>query len=504
VSALLRVFLPLLVGYATALWWCVERWNAPTGYFGHCWLLPGVAALVVWLRRRTWGEVPAVYDPSGFWLLGPGLLVHLYGALLMIDSASAAGLVFAVPGAAWLALGRARLAGLWPALWLVLFAVPAPIYVEGRAAFVLKEFAVQAGASLGNRLGADVVRAGANLQLAGRTEALFVADACSGLRSLLGLLTVAYCLAFFVGAPRGGRRAVLLLAAAPIAVAANVVRIAALCLLARAFGVPFAEGTGHLLANVCEWVAALGALLLLDAWCSRGAAPPGPAAPVRMPAGPRLVPPRVAAALWLAGAALLALSLLRPAGGDQGRAARLPPAVGAFQHAPRDEQELARYRRDRPRFQELLGTPDFAWERYRDAQGRFVHLVLLYHDSNWKSVHPPRICIEGTDMDIEADAVVAAPWLGDGATVSRIVARSRSDRSRHLTLSLFGTRDWSSGSYEAFWWHHMPRALLRDNASGFLVRVETLIRRGEDDAAAERRCAAFLQDLLPLVREPLR
>ena len=65
-------------------------------------------------------------------VFSPALLLHAAGAALMVDSWSAASLVLAVPGAAWLALGRARLAGLWPALWLVLFAVPTPIYVEGR------------------------------------------------------------------------------------------------------------------------------------------------------------------------------------------------------------------------------------------------------------------------------------------------------------------------------------------------------------------------------------
>ena len=48
----LCVFLPLLLAYATALLWCADRWNAPTEYFTHCWLVPFVGAMVVWFRRR--------------------------------------------------------------------------------------------------------------------------------------------------------------------------------------------------------------------------------------------------------------------------------------------------------------------------------------------------------------------------------------------------------------------------------------------------------------------
>ena len=50
----------------------------------------------------------------------------------------------------------------------------------------------------------------------------------------------------------------------------------------------------------------------------------------------------------------------------------------------------------------------------------------------------------------------------------------------------------------------MPLALLRRNESGFLLRVETPIRKGESVAVAEQRCVAFLQELVPMAREQLR
>ena len=504
----LLVFLPLLVAYATALQWCVDRWNSATQYFEHCWLVPVIGACVVWMRRATWTLQPAAVDRRALWLLVPGLLLHLYGAALMIDSASAASLLLVVPGAAWLALGRARLRGLWPVLWLVLFAVPVPIYVEGRAAFLLKEFAVQAGAWLGNLLGAGVVRSGSHLQLPGRNEALFVADACGGLRSLLAMITLGYCLAFFLGRATGGRRVGLLLATVPIAISANVVRIAVLCLLARWFGVPFAEGTGHTLANVAEWLADLAALLVLDRLLSRGPelpdqSTPTPATAVR-PVAAAGAPGRIGFVLWLLAVPLLALSVYRPGGSDRARAERLPDAVAGWQRIQRTEPEQAAFTKALPRWIELLGTADFTWRRFRHADGSRIHLVALFHDTNWKSVHAPRICIEGSDMDIEQDDLQPAPWLGAAGTVGRIVARSRTDGWRYLTLSVFGTRDWSSGSYAEFSWHHMPLALLRRNESGFLLRVETPIRKGESVAVAEQRCAAFLQDLVPMAREQLR
>ena len=508
-NAFVAVFLPLLLAYGVTLSWCVARWNAETRYFEHCWLVPLVGAVVVFWRRRDWQARPAASERAGWWLLGPALLLHFVGALLMIDSWSAASLVLAVPGAARLALGRQRLQGLWPVLWLVLFVVPLPIYVEGRVAFTLKEFAVQGGSWLANLVGAGVVRHGDLLQPSGSQGSLYVADACGGLRSLMAMLTLGYCLAFFVGAPAWPRRLVLLLATAPLAITANIVRIAVLCLLARGFGVPFAEGTGHTLANTAEWLADLLGLGLLDGWLSRRCVRRAPAnmpvaAPVEVPVATAGASRGLGLWLWSAGSVLLALSLYRPFVAGQGRAEQLPANVAGYVLVPRTAAEEAQFQRSLPRWRELLGTADFVWRRYRADQDACIHLVALFHDANWKSVHPPRICIEGSNMDIEQDDEVPAPGLGTGVSVSRIVARGKSDGWRRVTLSLFGTRDWASGDYSAFTWYHLPRALLRANESGFLLRVESPVGKSETTADAEARCARFLGDLVLPARELLR
>lgn len=512
-NAFLAVCLPLLIAYTTAWSWCIDRWNAPTEYFAHCWLVPLVAAAVVFARREQWRTVAAAPDRRALWLLVPALLLHLLGLQLMIDSWSAASLCLAVPGAAWLTLGLARLRGLWPVVWLVLFLVPLPIFVEGRLAFTLKEVAVTAGSWLGNLLGAAVVRSGDHLRLPGGNEALYVADACGGLRSLLAMVTITYCLAFFTGPPSWWRRLLLLLVAAPVAVAANVVRIAVLCLFARHFGVPFAEGTGHTLANVAEWSADLAVLFCIDALLRRGSgASPAPAPTVRLPEHatalvdwrPRASLRGPAIVLWLLAGPMLWLGLHRPFAVGTGRAEGLPHVLAAYAEVPRGAAEDARFQRNLPRWWELLGTKDFVWRRYRDADNKGVQLVGLFHDTNWKSVHPPRICIEGSAMDIETDEVIAAPWLGESGSVGRIVARSRNNGRRFVTLSLFGTATWSSGSYGEFVWYHLPRALLRRNESGFLLRVESLVGGGEDMAAAEARCVECLRELVPAARGLLR
>ncbi|MFN0186413.1 MAG: exosortase/archaeosortase family protein, partial [Aquabacterium sp.] len=467
-NAFFAIFLPLLIAYGVTLQWCVDRWNAPTQYFAHCWLVAPVAAFVLWWRRAEWRDRPAAYGVGGWLLLAPALVLHLLGALLMVDSWSALSLILAIPGAAWVALGRHRLHGQWPVLWLSLFLVPAPMYVEGRLAFLLKEIAVAGGSTLANLLGAGVVRAGDRLSPTGLPGSLFVADACGGLRSLLAMMTMAWCLVFFFGSSRGGRRLLVLAAAPFLAIAANITRIAVLCLFARWFGVPFAEGTGHTLANAAEWLSLLLLLIGLDAWLGRRAVATAAAAqpPVIAPTG-KASWWLTAGCLWLLAGPLLWLSTYRPLASATGRAERLPDAVAGYSLIPRTAEEQAAFTAALPRWRELLGTGDFVWRQYQDPNGSRINLVALFHDTNWKSVHPPRICIEGSNMDIQVDDLVSAAWAGEGVSLGRILARDRADGWRYLTLSAFGTADWTSGDYWAFTLHHLPRALMRSNMSGF-------------------------------------
>ena len=264
------VFLPLLVAYAAALRWIWDLWCLPDSYYSHGPLLPPLALwMVLWWRAR-WSRHAVQPDAAGWWLLAPGLATHAIGAALTIDSLSAASLVLTVPGAVWLALGRARTASLWPILGLLPLAVPLPLFASGRLAFELKELAVDGGLWVVHQLGLPAVRDGASLFVPGRAEPLLVEDPCGGLRSLLALLTVGYCVAFLLG--EGGRkRCWILVAALPLAIGLNVLRIAFLCFAAKWWGVERASTTAHDAANITVWLLALALLVALD----RGLSPRG-------------------------------------------------------------------------------------------------------------------------------------------------------------------------------------------------------------------------------------
>jgi len=191
--------------------------------------------------------------------------------------------------------------------------------------------------------------------------------------------------------------------------------------------------------------------------------------------------------LWLLAPGLLWLSVYRPYGDSSGRAAQLPMAVRGY---TAEGEELNDQHRA------LLGTDDAVYRRYEDGEGHRVWVTCVFHEANWKSVHPPHICLEGSNMAILEDGSSTFAIAGDEVTVGRIVAHAHDANASYVSLFLFVAPEFRSPSYGEFFWHHLPKALLRRATSGFLLRVDTYV--GPDGSeAAESRCREVMGVLLP-------
>lgn len=273
----LAVFLPLVIAYGDTLKWIWDRWMWKDSYYSHGPILPLLAAFVIYTRYDRIVALPRQVDMRAWWLLGAGLFLRLLGAAVTVDSLSAASLTLSLCGVVWLALGGARLRVLLPVLLLVVFCTPPPMDFNNRLAVELKEIAITASLALGNTFGLGAVREGANVVVPGQAEALRVADACGGLRSLVALTTLGYALAFFFGSNSVKRRVLLLAAAMPLALGTNILRITGLCFLAKTWGVEYAGRGGlfggHSLMNIAEWVLDLAVLLTIDFLADRGRRP---------------------------------------------------------------------------------------------------------------------------------------------------------------------------------------------------------------------------------------
>jgi exosortase len=243
----------------------VAQWSHDPDYT-HGFLVIPVACYFVWERRTALAQLRPRPSPWGAAVLGIGLvemMLGVVGAELFLQRTS---LIVVVAGIVLLLLGpRFVKALLFPIAFLA-FMVPLPAIVMNGVAFPLQLFAARTATFCLYNLGIPALREGNVIALA--HTRLEVAEACSGIRSLLALL----CLAAVYGQmtrTTTWQKWVLLAAAVPIAIVANVIRVSGTGVLAHLVGVETAEGFYHSFAGWVVFMVALALLIFCGSVLSR-------------------------------------------------------------------------------------------------------------------------------------------------------------------------------------------------------------------------------------------
>lgn len=250
-------FLALLIAvYFPILKLLVVQWSTDEDV-GHGFLVPIVAGYLVWQRRETllglnlkpawgWGLALLAWGGLQAWVGTLGAELFLQRSALLI---TLVGLLLVLGGTA---LVRALV---FPLL-LLLFMIPIPKVIYGQITFPLQLFASRVAESVLELVGIPVLRDGNILELA--SQKLSVAEACSGIRSLLSLTFLALVYGYFFE-KRIWMRWVLFIATIPIAIVANAGRVTITGVLSE-IDPALARGFFHSLEG---WIIFLIALTLL-------------------------------------------------------------------------------------------------------------------------------------------------------------------------------------------------------------------------------------------------
>ena len=236
----------------------VDWWEVPD--FSHGFFVPIFAAYLVWAKRRNLRAAKIVPNWGGIAVIAVALLVLLlgvYGAELFLSRISLvillAGLVLSLGG--WQVLKELRF------VLLVLFlAIPIPSILFNEITLPLQILASKLASALLPVFGVPVLREGNVIALPAMK--LEVAEACSGIRSLISLFTLSIFYGYFLERSFA-RRAVLAVASVPIAIASNAVRILGTGLCVQHWDPDKAMGFFHEFSGWVMFVVSLGCLLLL-------------------------------------------------------------------------------------------------------------------------------------------------------------------------------------------------------------------------------------------------
>jgi len=253
-AVVLFVFLTFLYGPVVVK--LVRQWMSDPNY-SHGFLVPAGAGFLLWVSRKAWMEEPLEPTTGGlvFIVIAMGLLVvGTLGAELFLPRVSLCILIggLVVYFAGW----RMLHAVLAP--WLVLFLmIPLPTIVFNQLAFPLQILASRLACGLLELLQVPVLREGNVIVLPKMT--LDVVEACSGLRSLMSLITIAVFYGLFFER-RAWMRWLLVIVAVPVAVFTNALRIMIAAVLAQYVNPDLAEGFFHAFSGLLLFVLSLVAL----------------------------------------------------------------------------------------------------------------------------------------------------------------------------------------------------------------------------------------------------
>lgn len=289
----LRIWVTGAILAASFLWayWPVvgemaHKWQTDP-QFSHGYLVPLFALYLLWSGRDRPSRLrdSTRFRTAGWMLLAAGIALRWAGAFYYVEWFEAVSLLPVLAGMTAAVGGPAAFARSWRAIAFLAFMIPLPYRVETALSLPLQRLATRCSTYVLQTLGRPAFAEG-NVIVINDVQ-IGIVEACNGLGMLLLFFAVATAVALLARRTRL-ERAIIVLSAVPIAVAANVIRVTVSSLVYETLGAYWSDVVFHDLAGWLMMPIALGLLWLELAVLSRTFVDAGPAT-----AGSGTLPPWV-------------------------------------------------------------------------------------------------------------------------------------------------------------------------------------------------------------------
>jgi exosortase len=250
IISVLWIYAKVLAGLAT------EWWQNPD--YSHGLLVPFAIAYLLYEKRKTFSSMPLRLSWFGLVVIMASQVINLVGFLGAEYFLQRSSFVLLIAGLILFFAGWEHLRETVFMLLLLELAIPLPVLVFNIVALPLQLIASSWAESFLRVCQIPVLREGNLLVLAQQT--LNVTEACSGIRSLMSLITLGLMLAYFLPF-RWMVRVAFVLTTIPIAIIANAFRVGGTGILATYFGEKAAQGFFHTFSGWLVFVFAFAVLL---------------------------------------------------------------------------------------------------------------------------------------------------------------------------------------------------------------------------------------------------
>lgn len=252
---LATILISVVVG---ALYWpvivpMVKQWASDDNY-SHGFLVPVISLYLGYMRKNELQSANVRPCDAGIALVACGLLLLILGWVATEYLTMRSSFVVVIAGLILYLLGWEIFKILLAPMCYLFLMVPIPAVLYDAAAFPLKLFVTNVSVLSMKALGIVVWQEGNILMFPNIT--LEVADACSGLRSIMSLLALGAAYAFVLHT-KTRDRVILIVSTLPIAVLTNTLRVVVTGVLAQFYGSAAAEGFFHEFAGLFVFAVAV-------------------------------------------------------------------------------------------------------------------------------------------------------------------------------------------------------------------------------------------------------
>ncbi|KPF78964.1 exosortase [alpha proteobacterium AAP81b] len=236
-------------------------WSLESGVHG-----PIVVATGIWLVTRRLDDIRRDMVPGNPVVATLGMLVaiplYAFGRAFDFISIEVAAMLLALLAVAYALVGGRVVRQMWFPIVYLGFVIPVPGWIIDSITQPLKQLVSQVVTSGLADFGYPIARVGVTIYVA--SYQLLVEDACAGLNSLISLSAIGLFYVYMLRGSNWRYSILLLLMVLPIAVAANIVRVAVLVLITYHWGDAAAQGYLHNTAGMVTFTSALLFIFLID------------------------------------------------------------------------------------------------------------------------------------------------------------------------------------------------------------------------------------------------
>jgi exosortase D (VPLPA-CTERM-specific) len=480
-----------------AVWSNVEEYS-------HGFFIPCITIYLIWLRRAELSLVSGFKDSvAGLLVLALGLLVFMLGNLATIRTLEQYAFLIALIGLFASAFGLHGLRVSAVPLAFLIFMVPFPSFILNNLSSKLQLISSWLGVEFIRACDIMVYLEGNVIDLG--NYKLQVVDACSGLRYLFPLSSLAFLCAYLFKGPFW-QKLLIFLSSAPLTIFMNSFRIGVIGVLVDNWGTDMAEGFLHDFEGWAVFLLCM-VLLFVEMWIfSRISG--------RKLAMNELVqiPDEWAAAVRTAAAvpalnkSLYAVLLLLCVGAGaseifKGREdiipqrkvfLNFPTQLGKWQGR---NDYLTQYYLNELKLTDYV-IVNFVQPDTRNA----VNFYSAYYQSQRKGavVHSPRSCIPGDGWQITSfDQREFSDLKLDGQALQVNRAIIQKGDNKQLVYFWFQQRGRNITNEYMVKWYLFYDAITMNRTDGALIRLVTSVDKGEDISAADLRLQTFVKDVVP-------